>query len=327
MNSSDPYDVVAIGETMLRLTSGVETRLEQALSLQVHVGGSESNTAVGLARLGKRVAWLSRLPANPLGRMVVQTIAAHGVDTQHVVWAPNERLGIYFFEEGSPPRPSQVTYDRADSAFAHFGPEQLPEALFRHGAGRWLHFTGISLALGPRSRDLIERAVSLARGNGWKISFDVNYRALLWSAADARKACEPYLADADLVFSPARDARLLWQLGHDRTSQQVLDHFLELRHGKPTVLTLGSEGAIAGASRDSTFVPCQPVPPLGRLGGGDAFTAGFLSAWLDDADLPTALRWAVATARLKYSIAGDLPLISRAEVEQALAADGGQIRR
>src|SRR5690606_7918776 len=109
------YDVITLGETMLRLTPPAPLRIEQTTSFNVYVGGAESNTAVGLSRLGFKTAWLSRLTDNPLGRLIAGTIARYGVDTSHVVWTSKDRVGVYYVEEGQSPRASQVYYDRAGS--------------------------------------------------------------------------------------------------------------------------------------------------------------------------------------------------------------------
>src|SRR4051794_25319576 len=92
--SSLNFDVVTLGETMLRLTPPGFKRLEQAISLDIEVGGSESNTAVGLARLGLRVAWVSRLTDNPVGRLIANTIRGYGVDTSQIVWTDEDRVGL-----------------------------------------------------------------------------------------------------------------------------------------------------------------------------------------------------------------------------------------
>jgi len=315
------YDVVTIGETMLRLTPDAFLRLEQAESLQVHVGGSESNTAVGLARLGKRVAWISRLTDNLLGRQIARAIAAQGVDTQHVVWTDQDRVGLYFLETGSPPRSSHVIYDRANSAFSRFVPSELPSGIFEVGRSQWLHVTGISLWLSDSARELIGHAVQLARAAGWQVSFDVNHRTLLCSASAAQVYSQSLFETADLVFLPRRDAVNLWRLDNRQSDESVMDRLLNMRAGRPTVMTLGERGAMASDSTQSIFQACKPVEPVGRLGGGDAFSAGFLSAWLDNPDLDRSLCWAIAAARLKYSIPGDLPLINRAEVERLVGGD------
>jgi 2-dehydro-3-deoxygluconokinase len=315
---SPQYDIVTIGETMLRFTPDAFLRVEQAESLQLHVGGSESNTAVGLARLGMRVAWLSRLTNNYLGHRIERAIASHGVDTSHVVWTDRDRVGLYFLENGSPPRTSQVIYDRAQSAYARFEPTDLPSDLFQPGRSRWLHFTGISLWLSDACRRLIREAYSQAKNAGWKISFDVNHRSLLCDARSARAYCEAYVDGADLLFLPRRDAVHLWQWDEQMSDQSLMNNLLQLRGGKPTVMTLGSRGAMAADNRNCLWKPVEAVEPIGRLGGGDAFSAGFLSSWIDREDLAVALDWAVATARMKYSIPGDLPIIYRHEVERLL---------
>ncbi|MCE3015437.1 MAG: sugar kinase [Pirellula sp.] len=314
------FDVVTIGETMLRLTPPDSLRLGQGDVLHTHVGGSESNTAVGLAKLGRRVAWLSRLTDNPMGRSIEQTIRAHGADTSHVVWTNSDRVGLYFLENGSPPRPSQVIYDRAGSAFSKYDEEMLPDQLFQPSTSRWLHLTGITLGLGETTQRLVRKAVRLARNASWKISFDVNYRALLWSTASAKDACNELFESADLLFLAERDARNLWQIDGEGDPHRSMRQLLAIRSGKTTVMTLGSQGAIAGEGDDSVLQTIEPVHPIGRLGGGDAFSAGFLHAWIEDTDLKIALSWAAAAARIKYSIPGDLPLFEKSEVQRIVNA-------
>jgi len=316
LSEESKYDVVTIGETMLRFTPAGFDRLEQSAAVEVHVGGSESNTAVGLARLGKRVAWVSRLTDNHLGARIARAIASHGVDTTHVVWTRDDRVGLYFLENGTPPRASEVIYDRAGSAYARFPVDDLPLDLFQKDVSRWLHITGISLWLSPTSRAMIARAVELARTAGWKISFDVNHRTLLCTPSEARAYCESYVETADLVFLPRRDAVQLWSLDANASDELLMSEMLELRSGKPTVMTLGSRGAMACDGCHRVMQQVVPVEPIGRLGAGDAFSAGFLNAWLDGSNLEHSLRWAVAAARIKYSIPGDLPVFSRTEVKK-----------
>src|SRR5690349_11697201 len=156
------YDVVTLGETMLRLTPPGMRRIEQAISLDIEIGGSESNTAVGLARLGLRVAWLSRLTDNPLGRLLAQTLAGHGVDTGWISWTDQDRIGLYFLEEGKAPRGSNVTYDRANSAMSRMQPADLPTDLFKSGQSKLLHLTGITPALGSQATATARQALELA---------------------------------------------------------------------------------------------------------------------------------------------------------------------
>src|SRR5438876_10859977 len=114
-----PPDVVTFGEAMVRLAPPNFRRLEQTTTLDVQVGGAELNTAVGLARLGRSAAWVSRLTNNPLGRLVANSAREAGVSTDHLVWTEDDRIGIYFLEFGAAPRASSVVYDRKDSAISH----------------------------------------------------------------------------------------------------------------------------------------------------------------------------------------------------------------
>jgi len=309
------YDVVTIGETMIRFSPDGFSRWDQAESLQIHIGGSESNTAVGLARLGMRVCWLSRLTDNDFGRRISRAIAGQGVDTQHVVWTNQDRVGTYYYEEGSPPRSSRVIYDRAASAFTQFAAAQLPVQLFVPGNAKVLHLTGISLALGDKTRELIHEAVKQARHAGWLISFDLNYRAKLWSPEEARKHCKTLFEAADIAFIPMRDAMTIWDIGSPDDPRDLLSTLSAQRGGKLTVTTMGSQGSAAIMQGDYCSELITPVQPIGRLGGGDAFAAGFLYGWLTYQDMRTAMKWATACAAVKYSIPGDLPLFQKSEVE------------
>lgn len=328
------YDVVTLGETMLRFTPSGGLRWEQADSFQVHIGGSESNTAAGLARLGHRVAWVSRLTDDQLGRKIANTIAYHGVDTQHIVWTAQDRIGTYYYEEGSSPRGNQVLYDRSGSSFSRFTSDQLPQHLFRPSSSKYLHVTGISLGLGDGCIELVSRAVELAKSAGWKLSFDVNYRGKLWSPEEARDVCTRFMLLADVVFLPIRDAKLLWLIDYDEAqlnsnpqtvARKVAEELSGLFKDATVVFTMGVLGSCCIQKGAFEYASTQPVPAVGRLGGGDAFTAGFLSGLLQGEKPAQALRWGNAAARLKYSIPGDMPFFSQDEVARIVSGEVANI--
>ncbi|MFO1063732.1 MAG: sugar kinase [Pirellulales bacterium] len=316
------FDVITLGETMLRFTPPEMLRIEQAESFQIHIGGSESNTAVGLARLGKRTAWLSRLPDSPLGRIVEGSLARWGVDTKHVVWSNDDRMGLYFLENASAPRPAQVIYDRRDSAMSRMTPADLPMHLFAPGRAALFHTTGITLAISPSARATAEAAIHAARSAGMRFSFDVNYRAKLWSPRDAADGCESALSTANVIFIPERDARTLYGLSTSLDGHAVLKFIADRFPQSVCVMTCGRLGSRARHGDCEWNQGIYASSEIGRLGGGDSFSAGFLSCWLETEgiDIGLALQWAAATAALKYSVAGDLPIFTRAEVEQLMAS-------
>jgi 2-dehydro-3-deoxygluconokinase len=322
------YDVITLGETMIRLTPPGLKRLEHASSLEVEVGGTESNLAIGLARLGLKVLWLSRLTANPLGRMIANTIAGYGVDTSRVVWTDEDRVGLYFFEEGKAPRKSRVFYDRKHRAVSRMRPEELPLDLFVPGGTRLLHLTGIPMALSLAAAATTQRALDAAKAAGWLVSFDVNYRQQLWSPETARQGCDAYARATDILFVPRGDACTLFGLEASMPAAQVLETVASAYPQAMVVLTLGKEGAMAYEPPGKVLrQPAIPAEEVGRLWGGDAFAAGFLYAFLTTSAsserLAQGLRWGTALATLKYTIQGDIPLVERQEVETLLQREGG----
>jgi 2-dehydro-3-deoxygluconokinase len=309
------YDVVTLGETMLRFTPPALRRLEQTHEFELHVGGSESNTSVGLARLGLKIAWLSRLTDNALGHIIARTLASHGVDTSRIIWTPEDRVGLYFLEEGKAPRSSQVIYDRKDSAIANMQPSDLPLDVFKKDTAKLFHTTGITLAISQSAHATATKAVELAKKAGWLVSFDVNYRRKLWTPQEAREGCENVAQQADILFIPLRDAKIIYGLGEDSSPETVLE-FLAKRFPKAVIaMTMSAQGALVFAAGKVYQQDAFKAEEVGRLGGGDAFSAGFLYGYLTFKDIALALRWGAAVAALKYSIPGDFPLIEKHEAE------------
>ncbi len=315
------YDVVTLGETMLRFTPPALRRLEQTLEFELHVGGSESNTAVGLSRLGLKVAWLSRLTDNGLGHIIARTIASHGVDTSQIVWTSEDRVGLYFLEEGKAPRGSQVIYDRKDSAIANMQPSELPVDVFEKGNAKLFHTTGITLAISESAHATVTKAVELTKKAGWLVSFDVNYRRKLWSSEEAREGCEGVAQQADILFIPWRDATTMYDL-EDSSPKSVLDFLAERFPNAVIAMTMSAKGAMAFNDGKVYQQDAFKAEEVGRLGGGDAFSAGFLYGYLTFHDVALALRWGAAVAALKYSIPGDFPLIEKHEVESLVNQKG-----
>src|SRR5262245_38352567 len=124
MSDPRPIDVLTLGETMVRLVPKDFIRLEDAQELECRIGGSESNVAVALSRLGLRAAWISKLPTNPLGAMIERRVRGFGVDTSRVVWEEGGRAGVYFIEPAALPRPARVLYDRANSSASRLDPSE-----------------------------------------------------------------------------------------------------------------------------------------------------------------------------------------------------------
>jgi len=328
-------DVVSFGETMLRLTTEAGQRLEDARSLQIYVGGTESNTLACLARLGLNATWLSALPDNPPGRLVASELRRHGIDISHIVWnKPTARLGIFYAEEAAEPLGIQVHYDRANSACALIDPDAIDLSVV--DTARILHLTGITPALGPQTRTVCQRLLQRALTHQVPISFDVNYRAKLWSASDAASAIEEACQQAHILICALGDAIELWNLKGEPGDilRQMARRFSATNTAKTFVLTLGSAGSAQLRDDIYTAEPAMPTQGSVRFGSGDAFTAGYLYAYLDGPLFQemkqqniTPLAFGNALASLKRCIKGDIATITPAEVRaNLLRREGARFR-
>lgn len=316
------FDIATLGETMLRLSVPVGRRLDDARTLEIEVGGAESNVCVALARLGRRVIWASRLPDSALGRNVLRTLRADGVDVGAVVLAPGERIGTYFIELATAPRASQVIYDRADSAAARLTPEQLDWGGLLDA--RLLHLTGITAALSPGCYATVADAIARARAAGVTVSFDVNYRGRLWDAATAGERLRPLIAEADILLCKSADAALLFGCAGEPREQ--MEQLAGLTRARAVISTFGERGAALLEDGRFSEQPALPVQIVDRIGSGDAFAAGVLDGALDG-DLAEGLRRGVALAAIALSQHGDRVLSTRAELAAVMANAGGDVAR
>jgi 2-dehydro-3-deoxygluconokinase len=313
------HDIVTLGEVLLRLAIPSPARFETGRHLDLQIGGAEANVAAACARLGLRAAWISALPTNPWGERIRRELAGHGVDCAYVRMTEDARVGVYFLEYGVPPRPVRVLYDRRDSAFARLTPAQVDWEPVRRA--RLVHLTGITPALGAPARSLIERAIREAS----TLSFDVNYRATLWSPEEARAFIEPVLPGVRYLFIGQSEARTLF--GLSGAPAQTLESLGRLAPKATISLQQGEEGStvLDGGRivRPRTRPAVQVVDPIGA---GDAYAGGFLWAVLRGRDLQDAVDAGTAVAALKCSTWGDIALVSAQDVADVLAG-GPDVRR
>jgi 2-dehydro-3-deoxygluconokinase len=319
------HDLVGLGEVMLRLAARPPQRLEQAQELDVQIGGTEANVAAACARLGLRTAVISALPSeHAWGDRTVRELMGHGVDCRGVLRRPGQRMGLYFIEYGMAPRPVRVLYDRRDSAFSRLMADDVDWALVR--SARLVHLTGVTAALGDNLRDIVRRAIDEAVSAGVPVSFDVNYRSRLWSPKEARDFLAEILPRLGYLFIGSDDAATVFEL--EGPPERVLDGLRRLAPSATVALTLGEAGSAVltaqGVCRPSKL---YTVSVVDRVGAGDAFAAGFLWATLIGRTPQQAVDAATALAALKCTVWGDLPVVSRVELEELLATDSTEIRR
>ncbi|CAG6390595.1 2-dehydro-3-deoxygluconate kinase [Actinacidiphila cocklensis] len=308
--------IVCVGETMAALVPEPVGPLVAAAGLRVAVAGAESNVAMYLADHGIPVRWVSALGDDPFGRRVLAEVAAPGVDVGGVRVDPTRPTGLLVKDPGEVA--TRVHYYRRGSAASALGPGLLAGAAVRDAA--LLHLTGITAALSPSCRALVEEAL---RGP-LPVSFDVNYRPALWTDGSAPDLLHALADRADLVFVGLDEAQALWgdRIGTPGDVRSLLPgpRLLVVKDGAHAATVFG--GAVAHT------VPALHTEVVEPVGAGDAFAAGFLTGLRRGEPLPRALRLAHLTAGAALRVPGDHgPLPPADRIASLLAASEEEWRQ
>ncbi|WP_268248607.1 sugar kinase [Streptomyces brasiliensis] len=303
--------VVCVGETMAALAPEPPDSLETGESLRVSVAGAESNVAMYLADLGRAAVWLSVLGDDPFGRRVRAAVAATGVDVSGVRHDPGRPTGLLIKDPG--PTGTRVHYYRRGSAASALGPGILDDPAVTSAAV--LHLTGVTAALSPSCRELVERALATPPGErSYAVSFDVNHRPALWPEGTAPAVLRDVADRADITFVGLDEAQRLW--GDELDAGGVRK---TLPGPRLLVVKDGGRAATVFGEAGEVTVPALRTEVVEPVGAGDAFAAGFLAGLLRDGDLPRALRLGHITAASALKVTGDHgPLPDPATLERLL---------
>ena len=325
-------NVVTFGEAMLRLSPPHFGRLEQTHSLEVEIGGSELNVAVGVSRLGMQAAWVSKLPNNALGRMVRNRARELGVDVAHVIFSDQGRQGLYFVEYGAAPRASSVLYDRGNSAISLIRPGEVDWERVLSSA-QLFHVSGITPALSPAAEETTAEAMRAAKEAGCLVSYDLNYRKKLWSPAEAKRCQEPLMKMVDILTTTEEDTGVVFGIRED-SYQKVAETLAKTFGFKAVAITLREDvsvwknnwTAIAYADGKIYADRNYMVEIVDRVGAGDSFTAGFIYGYLTGG-AQKGVQYGNALAALKHTIPGDFNWSTLEEVEGQIKGAGLRISR
>jgi 2-dehydro-3-deoxygluconokinase len=300
-------DLLTLGETMAALRGTGPLRLGGDLRLSI--AGAESNVAIGLARLGHAARWVGRVGDDELGALVLRTLRAESVDVSAAVVAPGELTGMLLFDRapGGTPR---AHYRRAGCAAARLAPADVSAAVAL--GARVLHVTGITPALGEDPAAAVRYAVEAGRAAGATVCLDVNHRPKLWPRERASAALRPLAAGAHLVVASEDELPLVCD-GPDEAARARALLDLGVRE---VVVKRGARGASAYTGTGRHDEPARAVTVVDTVGAGDAFTAGYLSAFLDGLPVPERLRRGVILGAAAVAAHGDWEgLPTRAELD------------
>lgn len=328
--------IVCFGEILIRLSAPGRELMLQTPRLETHIGGAEANVAVSLARFGHDARVVSIVPDNALAHAAIAELRRWNVDAS-LIQIGAGRMGLYFLTPGAGARPSDVLYDRANSAFALAAPEAIDWNAALAGAD-WLHVSGVTPAVSANAAAAALRAMKAARAGGVKVSYDANFRAKLWEArgGDPKPTLDALFAEADLAFAEARDIALVTGERADTSEAAAAIAFARypklrrVAHTERNVISADHHelSAVSITRSGATRSPARTVSGIvDRIGGGDAFAAGLLHGLAAGAAEQEMLDFALAAACLKHYIPGDFNLSTVADVQFYLSDSGSDVRR
>ena len=308
--------VVAVGETMALLDSVGEGEIEIGRSFTLRIAGAESNFAIALARLGVDVTWISRVGADPLGHVVVDTLAREGVDLAYVRRDPDAPTGLFLkWRSGGK---SSVLYYRKGSAASGLAPGDVPDEALE--GAQIVHLTGITMALSDTACELVIETARRARERGVTVLFDPNWRPRLWNgpeeAAAAQRDVLPYV---DWYLCGVDEGNLLFET--ERADELVAA--VREAGAADAVVRVGARGALVReGARFREVPPARVEAVLDEVGAGDGFAAGFAYGLLQGWPAAECARIANVIAAAALAGTGDWETFPRlADVAQRLAAE------
>ena len=325
------YDVVAWGEGFLRLSPTGRERFEQAGGFGVAVAGGALETAVGLARLGLRTAWLSVVGDTPLGMKLVNKVREHGVDTEHVVRIPDGRTGLCYTETGSAPRPTRSWYDMGDTAFRSACPAPEDWSSTRETAVFHLDLT--APMVDPANAGRLEAALEAARATDSQVSILLDVPGGERLDVEVEKRVLDLVETAGILMVTLRALETIW--GFDGPLASAADeartrfgakHLAVMEHRLPAA-GAGTWGGIAVSPSGEVFEDRKSgIKVIDSDGAPGTFAAGYLLGCLQDRTR-SALRYGNAAAALACSVPGPLNWFTRRDLEAQIEGTGSGLER
>ena len=330
MKEKRTFDLLTLGQLLLRLSPPDNDRLVRGDTFIKQVGGAELNVAVGVALLGLHTGIISKLPSHDVGSFMKGKIRSYGVSDDFFLYdsSPSARVGIYYYENGAYPRKPKVIYDRSNSSFYSLDIDEIPQEVY--SASRCFHTTGITLALSQSLRETTVEMMKRFKEAGTLVSFDVNFRGNLWTGEEARECIEKILPYVDIFFCSEDTARLTFK--KTGTAKEMMKSFTQ----EYPISIVASTQRVVHSPKRHTFgsimydakkqeyfeeEPYRDIDVVDRIGSGDAYISGALYGLLtSEFDCARAVRYGNATSAVKNTIPGDLPSSNLEEIETIIKA-------
>ncbi|MFM1540405.1 sugar kinase [Helcococcus ovis] len=328
-------NIVTLGEIMMRLsTSGFE-RFVGAKNLEIHYGGGEANVAIGLSNFGHNAKFVTKLPLNDWGKSAINTLKYYGVDTSNIIGG-GDRIGIYYVEPGVSMRSSKIIYDRKNSSFSKSNFDEYDfDSIFENCD--LFNISGITAAISKECKELTKFAIKKAKEKGCLVSYDYNYRKMLWEREESIEFLEEILPYVDILIGYIPK-------GIDWETNEI--NFDEVKNGFENLKKLYNIKLITSTIRESESASDNKLYAIlydgndllvskkykirvaNRIGAGDAYTAGFLSEYLYDSSSRDILEFAIACSSFKHTVMEDFNICTREEILKISKGDAsGKVER
>lgn len=349
------YDLLALGECMVRLAPPGHGRIEFAKTLEVDVGGGEFNVAYACARLGLRSGFISKLPDNLVSRIILNHARAVGMDVSHVLSEKFDgvgrkgRVGLNFTEVGTSVRPSVTMYDRGHSSISYMKPEEVNwKKIFNEDGVRWLHTGGIMASLSDASAAVVKAACQAAGAAGTVTSYDLNFRSKLWSSEKAIAVTKEIIPHLQVLIGNEEDFQKVLGFevegtnanltglpvaAYKRMVEKVVKAFPNIQAVCTTLREVKS-GLINHWSGilwyDGKFFEARRFEDLeieDRVGGGDGFSSGIAYGFLTGMKPEDIVNFGAAHGALLQTTRGDTSQVMLDEVMHVMKGGSARIQR
>lgn len=349
------FDLLSLGECMVRLAPPGHGRIEFAKTLEVDVGGGEFNVAYACARLGLRTGFVSKLPNNPVASIILNHARAVGMDVSNVLMEKFDgvgrkgRVGLNFTEVGTGVRASVTMYDRGQSSISQMKPEEMDwKAIFEGQGAVWLHTGGIMASLSDTSAAVTKAALQAARAAGTVTSYDLNFRSKLWSSEKAIAVTKDIIPHVQVLIGNEEDFQKVLGFEVEGTTGDLRDLSVEAykRMVLRVVKTFPNVQAVCTTLREvksglvnnwggilwheGQFFEARTFKDLeieDRVGGGDGFSSGIAWGFIKGMPPGEIVNFGAAHGALLQTTRGDTSQVSLDEVMHVMKGGSARIQR
>ena len=349
------FDVLSLGECMIRLSPPGHQRIELTPMFEAYAGGGEYNVTYALARYGMRTSWIARLVDNPLGHFIKNHARTSGMDVSEVLWIPYDgsgradRIGLNFTEVGIGVRASVTLYDRGHTSTAHMKPGDVDwKRIFNQRKVRWFHTGGIFAALSDTCAEVAYEAMKAAHDAGTIVSYDLNFRSKLWSSKKAIEVTKKLVSYIDVLIGNEEDFQKVLGFEVEGTDEKLSTLPVEAykKMVKKVVATYPNIQAVGTTLRevvsglvnnwsaimyyDGIFYESRKYEDLeieDRVGGGDGFCSGFIYGLLHGMKPQECIEMGAAHGALLQSTRGDTSMVTMEEIKHVMGGGSARIKR